>query len=536
MEEHQEQKQEQNQGQEPYMKARSIHIFAWPFVYGRTEEQKKSFLQEIEGSRWKEKSLHFQDYTKEDQKRMAADCFMLEQYLSTSGRELFIGKPGEENDTCKIYTYELEQESVYYIGHNAEKKVVKKEGTEQERIEIRYEYTEYRLVLDQIEMHLYHCGVGILFFHTLNTDPDIGIEDIRWINELGRRVSLPFIPDEPNGYIMTAERLGIISGEQDMITSFRQRVQDYYGVQETATCENPEKNMPVDKDGSTRDIIQRMIEPAEFIAATLRGSLKPGECGELQVEYPADDRMFVFCLIRDEALSKKIKEKEKSRKDQEDLYAILYVDGGDASCQSDRLLEQYLDEAVYRRWEDLGTIHGITDYSWICITDSEEKVQNSVVRPFWVEYKYMVSLAIAQKQGLALFAKAAEQNIRGMDREGLITREQANRLVSIQEEYVSFRNQMMILKLSCQQQGVELYHMLQRQLLIKEETEELDAQLSQMYEAVNVSNGTKLNKWGIRLAVGALAFEVFINFFPNFCECIGTILVNAFLWFWEILK
>lgn len=50
---------------------------------------------------------------KERSKRMAADCFMLEQYLSTSGRELFIGKPGEENDTCKIYTYELEQENGY---------------------------------------------------------------------------------------------------------------------------------------------------------------------------------------------------------------------------------------------------------------------------------------------------------------------------------------------------------------------------------------------------------------------------------------
>ena len=48
------------------------------------------------------------------------------------------------------------------------------------------------------------------------------------------------------------------------------------------------------------------------------------------------------------------------------------------------------------------TIHAATEFSLLCVTSDYPGIYESVIRPFIVEYPYLVSLALAQRTGIAV--------------------------------------------------------------------------------------------------------------------------------------
>lgn len=446
------------------LNAKSIHIFACPFKFGDEKGEIENFIVQTQSRGWTLKDMSFDGKEDSAQKR---ENFMRHQYFNVSARNIFFHKG--EKKPCTVLDYGDVSEYTYYI------KTTK---------------NSYELEIGEIELHLYDCGVGILLIQLLN-NKYTDLDAIRDINDFGRRISLPFLPaSKDNQYILCAEQIGILKkGEKDIppeerklcVTDFRKRIKNN----------------------------ERLEHCAEFLYRIILHGLENAKYkdGYQAVEYYSDDRMFLMCVVRDDKLSECIARNDSSA--EELLYQFIYVDNGSSTtCPNPEMRKELLDKAIYPRWSSWGTIHAVTSYSMLCITGETPEINESVIRPFVVEYSYIFSLVLAQRFCVSKFSDQAGKAVADIDEKGTIDVKKAEELAGLQEGYVAFKNKLIILQVTPQEQGVELYQLMQKQFLLHEEQEVLDEQLESLYEIINTSNGNRLNMWALGFSIVAIAVEI----------------------------
>ena len=475
---------------ERVLEAKSIHTFAWPFLFKNTKDKVVN-LGDLESKLkkvgWKKYKFLFdskcEDYEdREDFVARIKQDAALSQYLSKSCKSIYIDN---DSEMCSIYKIKKFSCGKYdYIIEKGNQK--------------------YVLPIVEIELHVYKYGIGILFIQLINNDYN-NISDIKIINDLGRRVLLPFIPnkneddtsEETIGFSLTADKLGIVGykelgkviNEKKSIINYKKAIVDFYSGQ---------------SDG-----IKKCLEEPEFLQTIINNF---NEEDEINIQSAIDDRMFCSCVIRDEELVDKIKLAEFCN---EDSYSIVFVDSGDATCKEEEMRKGLMEKACYKRWQNYGTMYAFTEYSAFCITSGDSKINDSVVKPFISLYTYLISLVLLQRVGIAKFSEEAGLLARGIGNKGKIKKWKTKQLIELQEQYIEFENQIMLLEASNQQQGIEMYQKLQGQFLICDEKKILDAQMQGLYEVANMSASIKLadaaNKlaW-IAIVIGVLSLIPFI--------------------------
>lgn len=449
-------------------KAKSIHIFAWPF-YLDIDKENDFKLSDIVDNLTEE-----HNWKKAENDLNNADDYMLKQYMSNSAREIFTPKqksrPSKEKELICVR--------------------LKKKNID------AYDYTiikeQYNLHVDLkitgIELHLYRYGFGILFIRVVNPESDLA--KIQLINDFGRRIELPLYVSNHEDFSLCADEIGIKE------------------VDSTLRLEN----------GKIAPFLKKLIvhDPKAF----------PWE-----ITGTADDRMFLMCLVRNDELSNQLHklydDSSANSKDKSDLekqiYSIIFADTEDPTCQNQKMRRQLLENAIDPRWTDYGTLHAATNTTLFCITGEDNELKNNlndkVVKPFIVEYMYLLSLVIAQRLGIGLYSIKAGEKVIGADEKGLMKTKQTKQLVNLQEQYVAFENQMMILKFTTQDQGIELYDILQKQLQVKDEQSLLDDQLESLYEITNVSSDKELQLLAAILAALAIVIDVIVNVLLSDIAC-----------------
>lgn len=489
-----------------YKNVKSVHTFIWPFVIRGADKKDavKKFINSLSHSKWESVDEHW--------KMADPDTFMLDNYLTRSARLIF-GLPSNQlenqkedkkNSPCKkksricaIFNYNLPEKCSYVI----------ESGNASNRLSVS-------LPIHEISLHIYNHGIGILFVNALykGNDEEDGkfIEIVKKINDFGRRIYLPFIPDSPDGFILCADRLGIrVDTDDKYVRNFRKEIEE----------ENPEN----------------LAKPAAFLYALIDGEIgNNGKClsedkkSSFDIIPITDDRMFLMCLIKNKKLSDLIKDRydrdsihnelaqeipefEELNLEQL-LYSIIYVDEGTPTCENEKLMDQLIEKSVYPRWSRLGTIYAVTNYSMLCITGVDnDNLFASVIRPYLIEYSYILSLVIAQRYGIKEFATKAGDKVNGVGKPGPINIKKTRELTTLQEEYVEFQNEILILEPSSQDQGIEIYNKIQDQLLIKGEQDLLDSQLDNLYEITNVNLGNRLQEIGFAIAIIAISADLSIN-------------------------
>lgn len=451
-----------------YLNAKSIHMFAWSFyIKGDVKEKSKidNFRKSLIDKGWIKKNIDFVTMDNAASQEENRHAFMLQQYLSASGKNLFIKN---DNDDCVIYEYGLNRDdnSEYYY------RIVSDSNN------------TYDLLIDSIEMHVYKYGMGIIFIKALNMDSNSSLKDIKKINDKGRGISIPFIPDKKDGFILCPDKIAIVkksdNGEVEIrSTDFREIIKAY-------------------DNNKNKENRRLLINSAEIMEYILNHNLSGKGINDIEYEVFSDYRMFVISLIRDNDISTRVKSSEwrESIYGMKEIYALVHVDEGESSCQHEGMLNDLLQDGCYWRWADWGTVYGITEYSFVCVTSKDNDINSSVIRPFYAEYMYFVSLVLAQRIGIIMFSKEAEEKARLISNKQygkLIRRKYCKKIIEIQEKYIEFQNSIMLLELSCQEQGIELYQLVRKQMYVDIEQEMLDKQLQGMYDVVNISTGTRLS-------------------------------------------
>jgi len=300
---------------------------------------------------------------------------------------------------------------------------------------ISTEVKDYTLLIKSLNVNLYSTGIGTLSFYLDNFDHNqASPEDILRINQYGRRVMLPFLRDQTTR-IETAKQQSITlpdEAEGDFITYS----EDYEQFKESDVWK-------------LASFIEKIIE-----------ELNPRT--PISIQPVIDDRMFVLSWYKSSDLME-----EYLRGDKDFWYRFLFIDGNDATCQSDNMKQELLKKHTYPRWENYGTLYGVSRYSMVMLTtDGAQWGAPHLFHSFRSIYTRMAELVLCQRASILLFNERIRNNEFKKD------------VSSIYNDYLVFLNQFCLDEVTAQEQGIELYDMLWESSRIKSLSKELEAQIN----------------------------------------------------------
>lgn len=391
----------------------------------------------------------------------------------------------------------------------------------------------YELNIDKIILKEYEIAnkkIYLMMIYVTNNDYD-SLSDIKNINQYGRRLFSPWIPLDIGNGIKTEcpDDLQIHIGEKFIYSNNEKsgKVDLNYKDEEIFKYNFDDKSEYKSDSERLNAIRQKKVNNTSIIKNPHKSNLiqnilnykNESKDEKIEIELINPDRMYVGFYLKNNSLIERIKkystekqeystEKQKyaylyddSLSDQ--LYALAYIDGEDATCQSKVMRKKLLQETIYDRWIDWGTIHTVTHNGFGCIA-SDGAPYESVIMPFLTEYMEMMALVLLQRNLLLEFHLKAKE---------LSPDFNSKKLENLQKDYVKFKTQVLLFEVTPQEQGYEIYRLMQKQLYIDEEKEKLDDIMNSLYEVANVKHSIQLNitvKWltGIAVILALLSFAV----------------------------
>lgn len=474
---------ETNQGKHtiPY----SYHTFLYPFLWNRKNYKNRAEFERSIGAEpedggckscliWEpddiiDKDCHLCHHTMDE--NVAEDAkweYQAFQYYNSAARKALYRMDGD-------------------IVHNFKRRGVCPESA---RYIIKKNDISYVLRINGIRLKLYDTGVGLLIFeleyHLEDAKTEEAArEDVRKINEYGRRLYPEFISDHNfEVYNLCADEISIqLSSCTEIMTAhFFKPGTDRESWKKT--CER---------------FLQNPSALPEIIRGILWGDKISRESEEKDLIIPAiDDRMFVCCCILDSDYadsflgyqawpggedSDKIKALNGQRHNWKfmtdwdkgtELYALANVDSTSASCQNRLMLDQYFEEQLYLRWLESGTIHAVTNHSMVCLTS--KKVLLEVVFPFLCLYEQMCALVIVQRASLISMDSQITDAVAKNERVD------SEELIRLEKEFAKFQGELLLGEVTSQIQGIEIYEKLQKMLFIDKLEANIQKQLSNLYQ------------------------------------------------------
>ena len=304
----------------------------------------------------------------------------------------------------------------------------------------------YELDLQAININLYSSGVGVLSFYMYNTRyPEA--KDILAINQYGRRVFPPFIGD-----VMKRTEL-----------AHKLEIDGLNGVY----CEDFTRYTNNVKSNTPAAFIPKMIhEVAENI----------------ELQPVVDDRMFVLSWYKNNDYSGRFKENNDEFtkfKYENWWYQYVFVDCNYKTCPNDEMSHNIIDKATYPRWQQWGTLYGVSRYSMVMLTGNG--CPDYLTNYFETEYARMAELVLMQRATVLRFSSEVTSISKLSGGKGF-----GERVSSLYKEYIRFENQMYFREISAQDQGIEMYQKLYDAMNLKEQVEKLDEEIEELYQYVTL--------------------------------------------------
>lgn len=493
----------------------SYHTFLYPFLWDNGGTiSREAFEEKLEKrGEWEKDDMieggkltsveHPKEWITDSAKRAEEQRldYQAFQYFNASARKALFGADG---DIVHSFTYrpaEIHEKARYRIYAYHRYWPERKEP--------------YELNVNYIRLKLFNTGVGILAFELEYPMPKGGCkqarQDVRAINEFGRRIYPEFLPKCTEGFgdfsdNLCGPKIELQIGEICLTEQIRERAEAHLGAEEKIPAQSYLHD-PLQKN----NFIRRLLFDGDDVAIV-----------------PAvDDRMFVCCCIadaeytehfmyppvppfqekepEDEAGKKAWKERkeayeraEKNRRMQEhqwrflsdwetgeELYALTNIDLLGSSCQNRVMLDRYFEEQLYLRWAELGccTIHAVTNHSMVCLTGEPQYVQDAVINPFLILYVQMASLVLAQRASLISFdSKITDCISAAQSDQTEIGGEMLRQLIELSEKFAIFQGEILIQEVTSQIQGIEVYEKLQKMLFVDRLEADIQRQMRNLYE------------------------------------------------------
>ncbi len=417
----------------------SYHIFSFPFKWSVASSGNLTFSEQTDMNR-----IHFRE--------------------GSYWRRQIAGHGEEEKKSLyneKNYYYKFVHDILYDNGNDAtglirhfERAETQESGNVQYIIKIKSRPEAYVLDVEAMNINLYATGVGCLTLHLRNTNPaQREPQDILNINQFGRRIMPPFIADiegrnELSEYICID---GLLS-----VDGFREDFTEY-------TSDDFWKHSPM---------LDRLI----------------GELADnVSVEPVVDDRMYVMSWYKNDDLSKDFSEDANAYcaadgNFAEFWYRYVFVDAFCMTCRDGKMRNRLLERGSYVRWRDWSSLYGISRYSFVYLTNST--ADSFLFTNFETMYARMTELVLVQRASMLRFSGEVTKLSRLLASADI--RVISEHISSLYREYIRFINQIYFREVSAQDQGIEIYAMLQDALKLPEYVKDLDAEIGELHQYISL--------------------------------------------------
>lgn len=399
------------------------------------------------------------------------------------------------------------------------------------------EFKSYSLHIDSILMHLYSTGVGVLSFHLNNRDINQSRpEDILNINQLGRRIYPPFFGIDSS----------LVGTQAQFSSNDFQKGLDIVKTKELAVNVSIISDLNFEDFQSYTNSENFRSNPFQIpkhfnflfqgIPITVDKKDYKSPSRKIFVNPLIDDRMFVLCWYGNEKIVKRLKlnDKDHGRDRNKNLvylqddwwYRYMFNDQNSATCQNQEMKQKLIDKHTYTRWSDYGTLYGINRYSFVCLTSELENLKkynaHFLVNHVQTMYYKLCELCLVQRACLLRFSDEVAR-ISTMKDDKRISL--ADRVGNLYKQYLRFVNRIYFREVTAQEQGIELYDMLQEHMKIEINVKDLDREIQELHTYTSLIQDQKQNQ-NIELLtiIGALfILPSFItgffgmNIFPQAC-------------------
>ena len=496
----------------------SYHTFVLPFYITNSEADIAKWKADLEKSQCWERNLWKDTITSEHmQSRDVLEKYALYQYLTDVGRKAIFDYE-EDNKNGK-----QKEKSNVVSSWKIEDCLVRNAAT----YEIFKDDKKYKLLLNSIRLSIYNTRIALLTIETQNCYYP-AISDIKLINEYGRRIFEPFlmpngkkcnvcadqqkinIPDLPDDKDTEESNKSIVSGiktEGPIEIRFEQG-EVVFENKKTQINSVPVRGMA----SFIKKILGSGLDTTEIVYG--QGKIVGKEC-QIEINPAIDDRMFVECLVVNGDLVSKVSQYQSGEYAyladpdvSSELYALFCIDTTYATCQSKTMRKALLDQFVDSRWIEAGTIYGVTHHSFMCLT-SETAPDATVIRPFLNMYTKLANLVLAQRASLLRFEEDLRKLSLGFEK-GDNTKmgiDKVTELVLFQERYAAFQAQLLIDEITVQEQGIEIYEMLQNELQIGKNKEAIAEKISNLCEIADTHQGNIFNLFAFWFGIASIVIS-----------------------------
>lgn len=423
----------------------SYHIFYFPFKWQTEGSETKTFSEQI--------------------------CLDNIKYRASSSWE-HAPKPESEEEEKSLYN---EKNYYYKFVHNIlydetgnplelirhfERKEPKLTKNIHYLIKVKGRKEPFILTVDAININLYATGVGFMSFYLKNEEESqSNPEDILLINQYGRRIFPPFYDD----------------------ITYRNETSEYIDIQGLYSPHNYKEDF---KSYKTSDC----WKPASFILNLIQEL-----ADNILIEPIIDDRMFVACWYKNNELAKQFTDDPQACCDPENdfssfWYKYLFVDGTFETCQNNEMKKKLLEEHTYSRWQKYSSLYGVCRYALVYLAN--DGAPDHLLACFQTIYARMVELVLVQRASMLRFSgEVTKVSNLSHEKVGVIS----NRISSLYKEYIRFINQIYFREVTVQDQGIELYAMLQKCLNMEEYIKDLDNEIGELHEYVSLKEDRSRN-------------------------------------------
>lgn len=333
----------------------------------------------------------------------------------------------------------------------------------------------YRLEVDDIVLSIYNTGVGVLAFHLNNKmETQAAPDDILRINQYGRRLYPPFLKSNTD-----------LIGTQAFFEDNDWK-RGLAGVKEIELA----KSISLEAHGKTwlkEDFSKWAIQPSlDTEPGLIRQILPKDLLQEVKITPVLDDRMFVVCWYGNDALSQKLRQvnADEGYKNDEWWYRFIFVDGGFKTCQNDEMTKQFLTDHTNARWTNFGTFYGVSRYSLVCLTDSMATTPFAKLLCSHVQtiYYKIALLSLIQRACVLRFSEEVTAISQLTPNDSQIGR----KVSSLYRQYLRFINKIYFREVTAQEQGIEIYDLLQKHMRLKDHTQELETEIQELHNYANL--------------------------------------------------
>jgi hypothetical protein len=187
-------------------------------------------------------------------------------------------------------------------------------------------------------------------------------------------------------------------------------------------------------------------------------------------------------------------------------YQFMFVDGLSKTCQNELLQQKLALTHTYDRWVESYSLIGVTRYSFVMMTAPLEVLKqadiNAAFLPenFATIYFRMVSLVLLQRSMILDFSDEISginfknQKTEESEKNTKVDSNTFDKVRKLYEDYRDFINKIYFREVTAQEQGIELYDMLQEHLRVEKQAKELEKEFDELHRLMNLLNEEESKK------------------------------------------